>query len=100
MITIAEILEYLEHEETKRSGWGNQFVDTEFETMPDEFISFAEEDLETSNGHKYINALSNAKRALDCQTDRLLKLLGFYKESQTNFGDFQESLKCFNHSKL
>jgi hypothetical protein len=92
-MTIPEILEYLDHAETKRKGWGSNFIDTSFETMPSEYIGFAEEDLDSFLEHNYINALSNAKRALDCQADRLLKLLGFYKQSQDKFWGFPKKIE-------
>jgi len=67
-------------------------VDTKFETMPSEFIAFAEKDLQSNFDHRFINALSNAKRALDCQADRLLKLLGYYPESQAKFWGFPKKI--------
>ena len=87
------LIKFLEDKDTFRATWGYNFVDTSFETMPSEFISFAEQDLQSSFGHKYINALSNAKRALDCQADRLLKLFGFYEESQNKFWGFPKKIE-------
>ncbi|MGN7989964.1 hypothetical protein ACTJKC_21650 [Pedobacter sp. 22226] len=88
----AELTEYLEHTGTFRCAWGDEVIDTSFDTMPSEFIGFAEIDLQSEFEHKYINALSNAKRALDCQADRLLKLFGFYKESQDKFWGFPKKI--------
>jgi hypothetical protein len=83
---------YLQDKDTVRCGWGVDYIDTSFETMPSEFISFAENDLQSNFDHKYINALSNAKRALDCQADRLLKLFGYYQLSQDKFWGFPKKL--------
>lgn len=87
------LLKYLSDKDTFRTSWGYKFVDTTFETMPSEFISFAEQDLQANFGHKYINALSNAKRALDCQADRLLKLFGYYEEAQDKFWGFPKKIE-------
>lgn len=48
-----------------------------FALSPEDFIRFSESDLSESNlDHKYINALSNAKRALDCELECLLLTIG------------------------
>ena len=85
---ISTLQQYLDDKYTNRCRWGMECIDTSFETMPSEFISFAEFDLQSTFDHKFINALSNAKRALDCQADRLLKLFGYYQESQDKFWRF------------
>jgi hypothetical protein len=87
------LIKYLEDKDTFRTTWGYDYVDTSFETMPSEFISFAEQDLQGSFEHKYINALSNAKRGLDCQADRLLKLFGYYEDSQDKFWGFPKKIE-------
>ena len=95
-----ELIKYLEDKDTRRCGWGMDVIDTSFETMPSEFIGFAESDLQSSFDHKYINALSNAKRALDCQADRLLKLFGYYKESQDKFWGFPKKLELIQKFEI
>jgi len=87
------LAKYLSAKNTLRCGWGTKYIDTAFETMPSEFIGFAENDLQSNLDHKYINALSNAKRALDCQADRLLKLFGYYKEAQDKRWGFPAKLE-------
>jgi hypothetical protein len=89
---ITDLIKFLDDKDTRRGSWNMQLVDTSFDTMPSEFIDFAEKDLQSNFEHKYINALSNAKRALDCQADRLLKLFGYYKESQEKFWGFPKKL--------
>jgi len=100
IFTIPELLKFLDHNDTKRCSWSSEYIDTSIETMPSEFISFAEEDLDSFLNHKYINALSNAKRALDCQTDRLLKLLGYYKESQDKFWGFPKKIEVLQRFQI
>ena len=92
--------DYLSDRNTIRCGWGMELLDTSFETMPSEFITFAENDLQSNFDHKYINALSNAKRALDCQADRLLKLVGFYKEAQDKFWGFPKKLELIQKFEI
>lgn len=91
--TIQEILDFIEDLSTERTGWGNDVIDTSFDTLPGEYISFAEFDIESEFKHKYINALSNAKRALDCQADRLLKSIGYYRISKKKFWGFSKKIE-------
>jgi hypothetical protein len=97
---LLELVKYFQDKDTKRCSWGSDVIDTSFETMPSEFIGFAESDLQSSLDHKYINALSNAKRALDCQADRLLKLFGYYKESQDKFWGFPKKLELIQKFEI
>jgi hypothetical protein len=97
---ITTLQKYLEDKHTFRCGWGTSCVDTSFETMPSEFIGFAELDLQSTFDHKYINALSNAKRALDCQADRLLKLFGYYKDSQDKFWGFPKKIELIQKFQI
>jgi hypothetical protein len=48
----------------------------EFPIMPDEFIAFAKADLQLGNARGLVNALSNAKRAIDCQADVFILATG------------------------
>ena len=51
-----------------------------FQIKPNDFIHFANRELAVSGIHGLINALSNAKRAIDCQIDAIHKVLGIKKE--------------------
>jgi hypothetical protein len=99
-MNIEIIKKYLEDSGTERNGGSTRYIDTSFETMPNEFMFYAERDLETNFEHKYINALSNTKRALDCQADRLLKLFGFYKLSQEKYWGFPKKLEVIQRFDL
>jgi hypothetical protein len=94
------LIKFLDDPKVERSGWGVERIDTKFDTLPSEFISFAEIDLESSFPHKFINALSNAKRALDCQADRLLKLTGFYQDSQKKFWGLPKKLELIQEFEI
>jgi hypothetical protein len=55
----------------------------EFDFQANEFIQFAETDLEQGTEQGLVNALSNAKRAIDCQIDTVLGCFGLL--SRRNF---------------
>lgn len=48
-----------------------------YEKDASQFIAFAEQDLKDNSERGRANALSNAKRAIDCRVDELLALLNF-----------------------
>jgi len=48
-----------------------------YDMTPWEFFSFARQDLEDSSERGMINALSNAKRAIECRVDEILTLSNF-----------------------
>ena len=77
-----EIMSQISHAETSSSMKMSDDLKTDFEILPQDFISYAEVDLTSSYEHNIINALSNSKRALDCQLDILLLSFGYYKKSQ------------------
>jgi hypothetical protein len=99
-MNIKDLEKYLDHKMTVRCEWDDKYVDISFETMPSEFIRYAELDLKSSTEHRFINALSNAKRALDCQADRLLKLFGYYKESQAKFWGFPRKIELIQKFEI
>jgi len=45
-----------------------------FGIEPRHFLAFAEKDLLQSDTHGFVNALSNAKRAIDCQVDSIFRV--------------------------
>ncbi|HEX8635901.1 MAG TPA: hypothetical protein VF703_17255 [Pyrinomonadaceae bacterium] len=47
-------------------------LDYEFDIEPEQFLKFAELDIGGNNERAYVNALSNSKRAIDCQVDKIL----------------------------
>jgi len=65
---------------------------TNFDISPQDFISFAEIDLTQDYEHKYVNSLSNSKRALDCQLDSLLVSFGYYPLSQKQQWSFPKKI--------
>jgi len=77
-------------------SWSSEDVKTPFEIKPKEFLSFAEYDLNNNYGHNLVNALSNIKRAIDCQLDSLLFSFGLYEESKTQKLNFPQKIRWMN----
>ena len=87
-----ELIDCLESKETKWSLSMNSTLESDFDILPQDFLKYAEIDLTSNHDHKFINALSNSKRALDCQLDLLLLSFGFYKISQKKMWGFPTKL--------
>lgn len=55
-----------------------QDIYLDFPINPNDFLSFAEKDIANANEiHALVNCLTNAKRAVDAQVNRVLSVLGF-----------------------
>ncbi len=54
---------------------GSIQIEPELEILPGDFIEYAEQDLLKKDNRSMINALSNAKRAIDCKTDMIMQSL-------------------------
>lgn len=50
--------------------------DGQFEIMPFDFLRYAKMDFREGSDRGYLNALTNAKRAIDCQIDAIFKSIG------------------------
>lgn len=68
---------------------GDASVYSDFAIRPKDFLKFAKEDLRAENDRGIINALSNAKRAIDCQIDIILDDIGI------DYSDIQDSVTPF-----
>ncbi len=51
-------------------------LDYEFEISPKDFLNYSKKDYKIDNQRGNINALTNAKRSIDCQTDKIFSALG------------------------
>lgn len=51
-----------------------------YDIQGDDFSNFSNRDLESDGSHGLVNALSNAKRAIDCQVDAILKTFKIKKK--------------------
>lgn len=87
---IKTLLQYLDDKNTYRVDYTSQRVDTSFSVMPEQYLNYAQKDLESGYAHQYINALSNINRALNCQLNRLLTLVGFYSPAKQQAWSFDQ----------
>ncbi|WP_444905088.1 hypothetical protein ACJJIU_10365 [Microbulbifer sp. CnH-101-E] len=62
----------------------------EFDLSAKEFLSYAKDDLSTGTPKGYANAITNSKRAIDCQTDWFVKSIGL-----DHAGSFPAHVKQF-----
>jgi hypothetical protein len=53
---------------------GGTALDYEFEIEPEDFLRFAEIDSNNIEKHSLVNGLSNAKRAIDCATEKVFRI--------------------------
>lgn len=90
---VKKIVDLILDKETNFKMSVHTVVDNEFDISPHDFLEYAETDLASNYDHNIINALSNAKRALDCQLDYLLISFGFYKISQKKNWGFPKKLE-------
>ncbi len=77
--TIEDIIDYLNHPDFQVEGTGFLEYEIPFEIKPKDFLDYAEQDLNSNLPHRFVNALSNAKRALECQVVCLLDVFGLQK---------------------
>ena len=75
-MTIDEILTVLESKDVRFDSNSFSTVPVSFPVSPQEYLSFAEEDLKDLPPRGTVNALSNAKRALDSRVDSVLIAFG------------------------
>lgn len=71
-MNINELIEELREEHVYFSSCGYKTIPSIFNITPHEYLEFMEEDLKKDDKRSIINALSNGKRALDCQIEMLL----------------------------
>lgn len=71
-MNINELTNELYRQDIHLTSCGYKTVPTIFNITPHEYLKFMEEDLKNKDKRNIINALSNGKRALDCQIEMLL----------------------------
>lgn len=67
-----------------------------FELPPKKFLAFAKSDMKDNTEKGLVNAISNAKRAIACRNDELLKLAYLEKISQKNRWNIPIKMKNLN----
>ena len=93
MNEISNVLSFLNKPDCYWSSRGHTQIENKFEIKPQDFLSYAEKDLDGNYSHNLINSLSNAKRALDCQVDILLIAFGYYSISKKKMWGFPRKVE-------
>jgi hypothetical protein len=96
---------------TKAIGidWTNTFIhwspgvryECDFDISPSDFLRFANQDFQNKDKRGIINAVTNAKRAIDCQVDTLLVCIGYgtnTKRLPSNVTDYIKRRSLSNES--
>ena len=73
---VALIIDFLSLDDTIASDSYQGDFQLPWDIHANEFLRFAKEDLVSDMHHRLVNALSNAKRAMDCQIESLLLAYG------------------------
>jgi len=71
-----------------------------FEITPKKFLEFAESDLQDESEKSLINALSNIKRAIDCQIESLLYIFCHWRISHEEKWGFQAKIKFIKNLEI
>jgi hypothetical protein len=79
-------------------GESYDIVKLPWDILPSEYVKFAQEDAEGPDKRSIVNALSNAKRALECQIDSLILALGL--ESISKKLNIPKKLELLNDLKV
>jgi len=74
------------------SSW-DQRENIPFEITPIQFLDFAQRAIEEETQAGYVNALSNVKRAIECQLDLLLCALGQHEKAQKKRWSFPRKIE-------
>ena len=84
--------EFIEEYDLVSSGGAFDSFDCIFKISPNNFISFAEEDLNEGSKRGFVNALSNIKRSIDCQTELLIYILGNFEKMKKEHWNFPKKI--------
>lgn len=97
-----ELLEFIERDDVYKtvSSWNDSPATLPFELTPQNFMSYAEKDLNEDDVRSRVNALGNIKRAIDCRLDSLIYLFGFYPKAKKENWSFISKTKILNNHKV
>jgi hypothetical protein len=97
-IDIKIINELIKKNEIEPDGalGNNDFNPYIFQINSEDFINYAESDLVGNDDKNLVNALSNIKRAVDCQADLLLYRFGLLDKSKKEKWYFPKKMQILN----
>ncbi|UPA31753.1 hypothetical protein L0P85_06345 [Terrisporobacter glycolicus] len=81
---------------------GNWYsCNNDFELTPDDFLNFAKDEYKLLDKKGLVGALSNSKRAIDCQIDWIISYLGFehLKFNENKYPEVKLLIDEFEHLK-
>lgn len=97
--SIESLNEFLSHcADDSVQAWSTEEIAIPFELKARDFLKFAEYDLTSDCSHHLINALSNIKRAIDCQLDSLLFGFGLLEKSKKENWSFPRKAQILNEA--
>jgi len=82
---------YILKQKIALASWG--YRKRIFKITPQEFLYFAREDFSQNSKRSLVNGLSNAKRAIDCQLDSILYVIGYYEKSKKEQWHFPQKIQ-------
>lgn len=72
-LDLESLRRFVNHSDFRRSGYTTDSpIEVPFELTPRQLFAFATQDFREKYNHHLVNALSNVKRAIECQLDSLL----------------------------
>lgn len=93
---IEKTLSILDNYEDNVLGSSIRGLERPFDITPNSFLKFAELDTQSGLSHNFVNALSNVKRAIDCQIECIFATTGIIMPDI----DFPEKLNILNEIGL
>jgi hypothetical protein len=84
-------------ENTQIASWAKERLKVPFDVGAHDFLRFGRSDFRTGSLRGRVNALSNAKRAIDCQIDSLLFAFGLLSLSRRQHWNFPAKMKTLKH---
>ncbi|HBB29642.1 MAG TPA: hypothetical protein DC000_10445 [Clostridiales bacterium] len=91
-----DLIQFMREETTQWSLKSDVSIELPFDVLPSEYLSFMEKDIKDNTKHGLINALSNAKRALDCQIESLLYIFCLKNYSDKNRFNIPKKIEILN----
>lgn len=101
MVTKQELEDNLNSGLWRSGGWTITWKKPAVEISPTEFLNFAERDLEAGKDKRnIISALSNIKRALDCQIEIVIWDSGSLKQAKGELWGFPKKIEFLKMQKI
>lgn len=94
--SLQEFIEESPYQNERIDGWSVTDIENNFDLQSNDFLEFAQLDLQMDYEHHLINCLSNVKRAIECQIDSILIGLGLFETSKIEKWYFPKKIEILN----